>query len=310
MCKRMMAALLAFGMLFVNVPGVLAADLFTRAVPGGAVGTLDPIGMNTLTVTLVSNAPTAPNAGNGNLQFAPVAGIPGLLPQGDELVKIQFTANNDTLGTDFKSITILTDNKDVLSAFDPAPDPAASAQNFFPAGLVLDDPDPTIEGDVSVPLHWAVFPTSAEAIAYNILDYDHDNDQQNNFAGPRTQDEFIDSRVQLFVSDRSGSGNPTSDCDPALPGVQAYCQGFATVLIGLNGSTAALANAPKAASCTNADPRLCANNDADLPSDPPVVNRMITNGEAYVLVAANFATAPAGTYATNRLFIQMVNLAP
>jgi|GEM_PF-2868436 len=286
MFKRMIALTLAIGLMFLNIPTAFAASLITRTITG--TGTLPTIGTNTLTTTLVANTGTAGTPGNASLQFVPSA--TDLVPQGDELVKIAFTADNNSLGTNFKSVLIYTDNK--------AAGAVPLSTGDFPSGLVN-----ASATAVSVPLNWVIFKTAAEAIAYTFFNYVHGVDP---FAAGRIASEAIDSRIQAFISDKSGSGNPVSDCDAALPGVQVFCPGFATSIYSLVGTEAEIANFPYRDTCgTPLTPKLCDNNSA--PVGQPSINRKVTNGEAYVLLVANFNGASAGTYTTSKFMVEMVN---
>ncbi len=286
MFKRMIALTLAIGLVFLNIPTAFAASLITRTITG--TGTLPTIGTNTLTATLVANIGTPGTPDGLALQFVPSGA--DLVPQGDELVKIAFTADNNSVGTNFKSILVYTDNKGAGAV------PLSTGD--FPSGLVN-----ASATAVSVPLHWVIFKTTADAIAYTFFNYVHLTDP---FAGPRTASEVIDTRIQAFISDKSGSGNPVSDCDTVLPGVQVFCPGFATSIYGLVGTEAEIANFPYNTACaTPLTPKACSN--ASAPVGQPTINRKVTNGEAYILLAANFNGASAGTYTTNKFMVEMVN---
>ncbi|MBI4431225.1 MAG: hypothetical protein HY587_05900 [Candidatus Omnitrophica bacterium] len=314
MLKRMIAVTLASGLVFLNIPLAFAAtslEVFSIPLTGG--GVLELSGTNDIDVTLVDNEESG--IADGQMEF-PVTGT-NFVPEGDELLRVRFKANNNNLGVEnFKSVLIYTDNKSATA------NPRASTDNHFPAGLVRSDADATLDGDVSTPLHWVVFPTSAEAKAYNFLPYRHGVDP---FPVKRDKSESIDSRIQAFVSDKSGNlkvdGSPDlqdCDADPNTPST-VFCQNFATVISGLTGVTAGLANVPKADNCAESDPRLCGNSDD--PNTPAVETfpaRLITSdisaddlegdgfGEAYILLAANFNGKPAGTYTTNKLTIELV----
>lgn len=282
MFKRMIALTLAIGLVFLNIPVAFAASLVTRTLTGTA--TLPVIGANALTATLVANTGTAGTPGNASLQFVPSGA--DLVPQGDELVKINFTADNNSAGTNFKSVLVYTDNKNATA------NPLASGD--FPSGLIN-----TAVTNVAVPLHWVIFKTSAEAINYTFFNYVHGTDP---FPAGRTASETIDSRIQAFISDKWGSGPVGQNPDVHV----AFNPGFATAIVGPVGTSAELANFPYRETCgTPSTPKLCDNSSA--PVGQPTINRVITNGEAYVLLVANFNGASAGTYTTNKLIVEMIN---
>lgn len=287
MFKRMIALSLAIGLMFLNIPTAFAASIVTRTITG--TGQLPTIGTNTLTTSLVANTGTTPGTpGDGLLKFTPSA--TDLVPQGDELVRIQFTADNNSAGTNFKSILVYTDNKAVGAV------PLSTGD--FPSGLVN-----ASATAISVPLHWVIFSLASDAINYTFFNYVQGTDP---FSSGRTQSEAIDSRIQAFISDKSGSGNPVSDCDSVTPGVQIFCPGFATAIIGPVGTTAELANFPYNAACATPNtPKAC--NNASAPVGQPSNNRSITNGDAYVLLVADFNGATAGTYTTSKFMVEMVN---
>lgn len=328
MCKRIIAVLLSFGMLFVNIPGAWAAMLHVQTLSGS--GTLAIAGATSLTAALEGNPSHGGTPGDGLLRFAPTA--TDLIPQADELIRVEFDANNDSAGNNFKSITIATDNKYSGTGVTGDTTPASPlTTSNFPAGLVH-----TTATTYTVPLHWTVFNTAAKAQAYVFQNFTLGVDPEFVAPGgsPRTQSEDVDTRIQLFVSDKSGNMvdhdmNPATprvlqDCDANDPngmaGVQAFCPGYASLAYDLSGTTATnttgkLANVPLSLTCENSatpDPQLCDNANSPegvLPNNRPAGSNTL-GAVMYVLLAANFKGAPAGTYTTSKLRIQMVNLAP
>ena len=187
-----------------------------------------------------------------------------------ETVEVSF--NDNTLG--FQSVIVSTDNTTGTPQYTGL---------GTGSGLVAVN-----DTTVAAPLHWVIFPTQGEADPYVFTDFTSGIDIGK-----------IDSTIQFFIVDRS---DPNFDIlDPLDPD---YVLGFTTVLAGVTGQIASLANAPE-----DMNPTVDDDSDPGTPSATDGPQRQVANGLAYMKFAADYNGQPADDYESSTLTLDLVTLA-
>jgi len=179
--------------------------------------------------------------------------------------EVQVDFNDNTAG--YQSIIVTTDNTDTGAS------PKYTGTGTG-AGLVASS-----ETTAAAPLHWTVCKTQATANAYTFTTFT----AADEIADPLNKEGFVDNRIQFFVVDRSQSTFNTS-----------AVLGFATVIGGVTGQNASLANAPYDNTGTGQD---------------STKQREVTNGTAYMKFAVDYNGQPASNYSTSTLTLDLVTLA-
>lgn len=242
---------------------------YTTVIQVNATGTL-----NATTVFTI-------DAGTG-LDFTPAAGE--TVATADQVVKLNFSDNH----AGFQSIIVSTENPTVQITTDLGP------QTLVRSGLITDDQE-----DTSVPLHWVVFDELTDAQNWDFVvfedgftQYDAVLDEDVDVSGK------IDNRIQFFVVDRNQSD---FDTEAVL--------GFATVVAGVSNQLGTLAKAPW-------DTEITVDNDGGAigtdGNPTPSLNdgspRSTSDGEVFLKFGADYNGAPAASYYTNTLTLDLVTI--
>ena len=205
------------------------------------------------------------------LDFTPDTGE--FVSTADQVVTVGFTDNH----AGFQSIIVSTNNPVVT---DP------NGIDVVRSGLITD-----AEDTASAPLHWVVFDDLADAQAYSF--------EANVFPDGFIQEGQdvggkIDNRFNFFVVDRNQT-------DPAF--FSADVLGFASVISGVSATSGSLANAPY-----DTDPATDDDGDTTTPAQNDGTQRSTADGEVFMKFGADFNGAPAGSYYTNTLTLDMVTI--
>jgi len=240
-----------------------AAD-YPSLLPDGAV----EIQVNA-TGTLGATTELTVDYGSG-LNFSPDTGE--YVATADQVVTVNFTDNNPG----FQVIIVSTENPTVL-------DPVTNA-TIVRSGLIT-----PAEETASVPIHWTVFDTQAEAAAYNFetsVFPDGFIQEGTDVSGK------IDNRVNFYVVDRNQSDFYTADV-----------LGFAAVISGVTNELGSLASAPY-----DATPTVDDDTDPTTPEQNDGAQRSTIDGEVFMKFGADYNGAPAGTYATTTLTLDLITI--
>lgn len=196
---------------------------------------------------------------------------------------VVFDGNSDGIG-DFKAILIFTNNRD-----------ASANPKYIGEGSGSGLVGKTAR-DIDAPLHWVVFDTK-QAGGYTFTAYDPATTPIQHKGG-RTKAEPIDTRNHLFVQDLrqdDATAFVVSDFDP----------GFATVIGGIAGKEAFLANAPVDATPSDLSDDNAPGTDGIVGTSDDATNkgpnRTVTDGDASVYLAVNYTGKPAQSYGTSTL---------
>jgi hypothetical protein len=243
---------------------------------------LDPDGNPYTTViqvnasgTLAATTIFTVDAGDG-LEFTPAAGETAATAE--QVVKLNFSDNH----AGFQSIIVSTENPTVQITT------ATGTETLVRAGLITDDQE-----DTSVPLHWVVFDDAADAEDWEFVvfpdgftQYDAVLKEDVDVSGK------IDNRIQFYVVDRNQADFDTEDV-----------LGFTTVIAGVAGTEGTLAKAP-----WDIAPTVDDDADADTPSLNDGEPRSTSDGEVFLKFGADYTGAPAASYYTNTLTLDLVTI--
>lgn len=263
----MKSKLIALTLLTVFVSVMAVPQVFAQEslLPNGPV----KITVNA-TGTLLPTTELTVDFGSG-LDFTPETGE--LVATASQVVKVNFTDNH----AGFQTIIVSTNNPTVLDS---------QNQVVVRSGLIT-----TAEPTASVPLHWVVFDTQAEAASYAFENsvFPAGFIQEGTNVGGR-----IDNRVNFYVVDRHQSNFNTADV-----------LGFASVISGVSGTIGSLANAPFD---NNTDRTFDDDGNALTPTQNDGLQRSTNDGEVFMKFGADYNGAPAGSYFTNDLTLDLITI--
>ncbi len=253
---------------------LLAVFATSFCVPASfAQDSLLPLGPVSITVNATGtlSATTELNVDFGaGLNFTPAAGES--VATASQAVQVQFTDNH----AGFQSIIVSTNNPTATNSTTGADIiDSVTGLPVVRSGLITDEEDAA-----SVPLHWVVFDTQAEAAGYNFED--------NVFAAGIMQAGVdvggkVDNTYNFYVVDRHQSDFNTPDV-----------LGFAAVISGVSGTNGTLASAP-----TDVDGIIGTNSG---------VSRQSTDGVVYMKFGADYDGAPAASYYTGTLTLDLITM--